>query len=215
LAALRLWQDGVDLLDQRIVFDAELDRRPAQDAAQHQANRRHDQNCAEHYRINPAKPMNARLINPAVIMAMLTPWNGFGYVGSLQPLTHRGEQHQHQRETERTAQAIEQRFEKIVLLLHIQQGNAQHGAVGGDQGQVDAQHAEQHRRGLLDEHLGETDDAGDHHDEGQGAQIRQILAEQIGIDQITGAGSQCQHEGGRGTHADGGFQLARNPHERA
>jgi hypothetical protein len=58
-----------------------------------------------------------------------------------------------------------------------------------------------------------ADDAGDHHDERQGAQIRKILAEQVGIDQITRAGGQGQHESGGRAHADGGFQLARNPHE--
>jgi hypothetical protein len=128
--------------------------------------------------------MKARLIRPAVIMAMLTPRKGSRDVRRLQAFAHGGEQDQHQGEAEAPPRPKSRDSTKAVLLLDIEQGHAQHRAVGGDQRQVDAQHAEQHRRGLLDEHLGEADDGGDHHDEGQGAQVGQVRAQQVGVDEI-------------------------------
>jgi predicted amidohydrolase YtcJ len=50
----------------------------------------------------------------------------------------------------------------------VQQHNAEHRAVGGDQRQVDAQGGIQGGHGLLEEHLDELDQRGDDQDESQG-----------------------------------------------
>ena len=125
------------------------------------------------YLSSPAKPMKARLIRPAVTMAMAVPRKWNRYVGAFDPLANAGEEHQHQREADGAAGAEEQRFDEVVLVGDVEQRYAEHRAVGGDQRQVDAQHLMQHRAGLLDHHLGELDDGGDGDDEGQRAQVFQ------------------------------------------
>ena len=137
------------------------------------------------------------------------------HVTGIEPLADAGEQDQHQREADRAAGTEEQRFDEVVLLLHVEQRNPQHRAVGGDQRQIDAQHLVQHRAGLVDEHLGKLDDPGDHHDERQRAQVEQLGAEQVLVDEVAGAGGQRQHEGRRQPHADRRFQFLRHAHEGA
>ena len=75
LPALRLRQDGFDFFDQWVAFDLELDRGVAQRGAENNGAQRHDEDGSEHYWYlsRPAKPMKARLIKPAVTMAMATP----------------------------------------------------------------------------------------------------------------------------------------------
>jgi hypothetical protein len=51
----------------------------------------------------------------------------------------------------------------------VEQRHAEHGAVGGDQRQVDAEHLMQQRAGLLDHQLGQLHDGGDGDDEAERA----------------------------------------------
>ena len=67
--------------------------------------------------------------------------------------------------------AEKQRFHEIVFRLYVEQRDAQHRAVGGNQRQIDAQHLIQLAAGLLDDHFCELHDAGNHHDEGQRGEI--------------------------------------------
>ena len=61
-----------------------------------------------------------------------------------------------------------------MVLLDIEQGHAQHGAVGGNQGQVDAQHLVERRRDFADHHFGELNHRGDNQDKGQNSQRAQF-----------------------------------------
>src|SRR5574337_52286 len=128
---------------------------------------------------------------------------GVGDVGALQALPDPGEEDQRQGEANGTAEAEQQGLHQVVAQPHVEQGNAQHRAVGGDEGQVNPQHLMQHRAGLLDHQFGELHDGCDHHDEGQGAQIAQVEGgEQVMVDQVAGAAAQGEHEGGGGTADD-------------
>ena len=60
-----------------------------------------------------------------------------------------------------------------MLLVGVKQGDAEDGAVGGYQRQIDAKQAVQYRAGLGDEHFGEADQHGDGDDEADGAQVAQ------------------------------------------
>jgi hypothetical protein len=98
----------------------------------------------------------------------------------------------------------------------VEQRHAEHRAVGGDQRQVDAQHLVQHRAGLLDHQFGELHDGGDGDDEGQRAQVFELVGhQQPAVDQVAGAAGHGEHEGGRRAHAERGLQLLRHAHERA
>jgi hypothetical protein len=59
-------------------------------------------------------------------------------------------------------------------------------------------------------------DGGDGDDEGQGAQVLQPEGNEQGVvDDVAGPRGHGEHEGGRGPHAVGGFQLFGNAHEGA
>jgi hypothetical protein len=177
LAALRLRQDGFDLLDQRVALDLELDRGKTQRGAEDDGAEGHDgdgeQDIHYWYLSRPAKPMKASAIRPAVTMAMAEPRKCTPDVGALDALADAGEEDQHQRETDGAAGAEEQRFDKVVAVGDVEQRHAEHGTIGGDQRQVDAQRLLQGRRGLGDDHFGQLDDGGDGDDEGQRAQVLQ------------------------------------------
>jgi hypothetical protein len=82
--------------------------------------------------------------------------------------------------------------------------------------QIDAQHLMQYRAGLLDHQFGELDDGGDGDDEGQGAQVFQLVGDQQpAVDDEAGAAGHGQHEGRGCAHAERGLQLLRHAHERA
>ena len=61
------------------------------------------------------------------------------------------------------------------VVLHGQDGDAQHAAVGGDQGQVDAQALVQGRDVLFQRDLDELDEDGDDEDEDDGLQIAEVI----------------------------------------
>ncbi|MPN45745.1 hypothetical protein SDC9_193316 [bioreactor metagenome] len=70
--------------------------------------------------------------------------------------------------------------------------------------------------GLLDHQFGELDDCRNHDNEGQRTQIRQIIGnEQVMINEIAGARTQGQHEGGGCAHADGRLEFLGDAHEGA
>ena len=103
-----------------------------------------------------------------------------------------------------------------MALVDAQQRDAQHGTVGGDEGQEDAEQAIEGRAALADHHLGELHHHGDHQDEAQGAQVGDVQRDQdIVLHQIGAGAGERHHEGGGQSHADGGFQLAGDAHEGA
>jgi hypothetical protein len=60
---------------------------------------------------------------------------------------------------------------KTVALVRVQERHAEHGAVGGDQGQVDTEHPVQERARLAHYHFRELHDHGNDQDEGDRAQV--------------------------------------------
>ncbi len=136
----------------------------------------------------PAKPMKASDIRPAVTMPEGGALEGLRYVGHVESFTHGGEQHQYQGKTDRRAKAVKQRLQEIVVLADIEQGDAQHGAVGGDQRQVDAQHAVQQRAALAHHHLGKLHHHRDDQDKGNGLEVAQPEGDAAG----TGRSGCCR-----------------------
>ena len=117
---------------------------------------------------------------------------------------------------ERCAEPVERRSRETVILLHVQQGHPEHGAVGRDQGQIHTENRVQQRARCTHDRLGELDDRGNHEDEGDGAQILQTERhQQQGVQQVAQNRRQRQHERGRQAHPQCGLDLARDAHERA
>ena len=103
-----------------------------------------------------------------------------------------------------------------MLVGDVQQRHTEDRAVGRDQRQVDAEHLMQYRARFLDDHLGHLHDRCDGDDEGQRAQILQAERhEQVVVDDVAGTRGDREHEGRRGAHAESGFQLLGDAHERA
>lgn len=101
-------------------------------------------------------------------------------------------------------------------LIDAEQRHPEHRAVGGDEGQEDPQQAIEGRAALAHHHLGKLHHHGDHQNKGEGAQIGDIQRQQdIVLHQIGAGTGEGHHEGGRQPHADGGFQLAGDPHKGA
>ena len=61
------------------------------------------------------------------------------HVLEFEPLADAGEEHQRQGESQRRSHRISDALQEVELLLDHQDRHAQHGAVGGDQGQEDTQ----------------------------------------------------------------------------
>ena len=79
--------------------------------------------------------MKASDMSPAVTRPMAEPLNGAGTSATLIRSRSRGEQHQHDRETERGTEAVDHGLDEAVLFLHVDQRDPEHGTVGGDQRQ--------------------------------------------------------------------------------
>ena len=139
-------------------------------------------------------------------------WN----VGRFEALANAGKQNQRQRESDSAASAEQQRLKEVVAQADVQQRDAEHGAIGGDQRQVDAQYLMQQGTGLLDHQFRKLHDRGNRYDEGQGAQVFELVRNQQPlIDDITGATGHGQDEGGCSPHACRRLKLLGHSHERA
>ena len=99
--------------------------------------------------------------------------------------------------------------------LHVEQGDAEYRAVGGDEGEINAKNLVQLRAGLFDCHFCKLNNPGDDHDERKRGEVGEIGSEQVMLDQVAGAGTQRQHKGRGRTHADGGLKFLGHAHERA
>ncbi len=137
------------------------------------------------------------------------------HVGAFHAFADAGEQDQGEGEADGAAETEEQGFDEVVLESYIEQRHAENRAVGGDQGQVDAQYLMQQRTGFLDDQLGQLNDGGDGDDERQGAQIFQMIwCEQPAVDDEAGAAGHGENERGGRAHAERGLQFFRDTHER-
>src|SRR5665811_857165 len=77
------------------------------------------------------------------------------HIGQCNTFAHAGEQHQYQRETYRGTKATNQAYRKSTFFLHVEQREAEHSTVGGNQRQVNTQHLIQRRADFAYHHLGE------------------------------------------------------------
>ena len=133
-----------------------------------------------------------------------------------QAFAQAGEQQQHQCEAERGTEAVEQALRESVLFLHIEQRHAKHGAIRGDQRQVDAKHLIEAGAGLADDHFGELYGCGNHQNERENAQIGDSQRQQQPVlKHPRRGGSQRQHERGGHAHAQRAVHFLRHAHERA
>ena len=60
-------------------------------------------------------------------------------VGVRETLAHGGKCDQHETKTGRRTEPIDGRLQQIVLLLHVEEGDTQHRAIGSDQRQENTQ----------------------------------------------------------------------------
>ena len=102
------------------------------------------------------------------------------------------------------------------VVLHGQNGDAQHAAVGRDQRQVDAQGLIQRRDVLFQRDLDQLDQNGDDEDEDDRLQVTQIIGIQQEDLQREGHSRGNDHDDDNSSaHAHGGIQLFGNAEERA
>ena len=129
-----------------------------------------------------------------------------GGLGVLEAAAHTGEEHHGQQEAQAGAHGAHQALHKVVALVNVQDGHAQHRAVGGDQGQVDPQSHIQRRDELFEDQLQQLYQHRDDEDEGNGLEIGQIqVVEQLLQRPGDGGGQYHNHSYGD-THAHRGVQ---------
>lgn len=136
------------------------------------------------------------------------PAHGLGNVADLHPLAQTGHQHQGQGEAHPGAHGVDQGLDEVVALVDVEHGQAEDCAVGGYQGQVDAQGLVEPGHGLLHDDLDGLHQAGDDQDEEDGAHPGQVQGDQHeAVDQPGEDRGEEHHEDDSHAHADGGVGL--------
>ena len=193
LAALRLRQQRIDALDERVGVGFDARGGPAERDAERDGERRSDQQCDDdragiHRAPSPAKPMKASAIRPAVTSAIGRAAEGCRHVRRIESLAQRREQQQCESEAGAGARAEDERLEQSVLAIDVQQRHAEHGAVGRDQRQEDAEQLVQQRARRPHHDLGELHHARDQQDEDQRAQVLEAERHQHPLPQRRSSG---------------------------
>ena len=148
--------------------------------------------------------------------------HSLGDVHRSQLLTDGSEDGQCQAEAEGGADGIDDTGEEIgldalgvVSALCHEDGNAEDGAVRGDEGQEDAEGLVEGRRHLLQNDLHHLHEGSDDEDEGDGLQVFEVVALQETLDEVSHDGSYREHEGHSGGHAEGSVHFLRHTEEGA
>ena len=136
-------------------------------------------------------------------------------VGKLELLTHACKQADSEHEAETAEHTVDHALHKAEGVLRVEQHDAEHGAVGGDQGQVDAERGVQRRDRLFKEHLDELHERGDDEDISDRLQELETELHEQQVDQPADGGREAHDERNSQTHAGGGVDLARAAEERA
>jgi hypothetical protein len=152
---------------------------------------------------------------PASISDSAVPCARSGTLDNVQAFAHAGHQHQGQGEAGTAAEAEGQRLHEVVFTRGLEQRDAEHRAIGGDQRQVDAQRAEQRRAVFLQHHLDQLHRRGDDHDVGDQAQELEVEGRQQQVEAVGAERSDEHDEGSRHTHREGRVELARDAEEGA
>ena len=135
------------------------------------------------------------------------------HIGQLRFLPQTGHEGQGQGESPPGAEGVDKALQEIVPPVGGEDGEPQYGAVGGDEGQEDAQGAEERRAHFPDDHLHELHGAGDDHDEGNQTQVGGVDQDE-GIEDPGAAGGDDHDEGGRQAESEGGLEPGGDPQER-
>lgn len=109
--------------------------------------------------------MNAMAKIPAVTSATGTPRIALGTSLSLKPFSDARKDDQCEGEPHRSGHGIGKRLEQIVILLHEQYRYAEHGTVGRDERQEDAECLIKCRTYLLENYLDHLHKSRNHEDE--------------------------------------------------
>ena len=97
----------------------------------------------------PPKPMKDREVTAAATRVMGRPSKHLGGDGLLHPAAHAGEQDHGHQEADAGAGGADDALREIIAVVDVQDGHAQDGAVGGDQGQIHTQRLVQRGDELL------------------------------------------------------------------
>ena len=100
--------------------------------------------------------------------------------GLLHPAAHAGEQDHGHQEADAGAGGADDALREIIAIVDVQDGHAQDGAVGGDQGQIHTQRLVQRGDELLQHVLQQLHQDGDDQDEHDGLEIAQVAARPLG-----------------------------------
>ena len=102
------------------------------------------------------------------------------------------------------------------LLGHYVYGNAEHRAVGGDEGKEDTQRLVERRADLLEHDLDHLHESRNHEDEGYGLQEGETERnEKVLVDQVSDKCRERNHEADCCGHSGRGGQLVGHTEERA
>ena len=103
----------------------------------------------------------------------------------------------------------------VVGALSHKDSYAEDGAVGGDEGQEDAERLVQCGRYLLQDDLHHLHEGGDDEDEGDGLQIDQVVLDQENLNEIGDNRGDGEHESHSSGHTKCGIHFLRHTEERA
>ena len=160
--------------------------------------------------------MNASANRPASAKAMGRPWKGCGTRAYSMLLARARHQEQREREARARADGQRQRVERPGGGLRVEQRHGQDDAVGGDEHQVDAPLAVQHRVGLAQHGVEELHHEGHHPDEHDDLQEAELeRAQHEGVQRPRGHGGEDHHQREGDAHADRRVALLRDPEEDA
>ena len=141
--------------------------------------------------------------------------HALGNVDQLELFAHAGKDGQGQSEANGCGEGIDDGLQQVEVLLDDQNGYTQHGAVGGDERQEDAQGLIERRRDLLEDDFDHLHQGGNDQDEGDGLQILQSEGvEHIGLNEPRNDGGQRHDEGNGCRHAQRGVDLLGHAEER-
>ena len=130
-------------------------------------------------------------------------------------LAHTGKHSQRQAEADGRREGIDDTLNQVVVLLDHEDGDAEHGTVGRDERQEDAEGLIEGGRHFLQDDLHHLHQRGDDEDEGDGLQILKAEGvEHVFLYQPGDDGGERQHEGYCRRHAQRGLDLLGYAEER-
>ena len=138
-----------------------------------------------------------------------------GHVGQVKFFAHTGHDGEGEGESRTCAHGVYEALDEVVFFLGLEQGQAEDGAVGGDERQEDTQCAEQRGAELLDDHFYELYGGGDDGNVANQFEIGRTHGVEHDVDAVSAYGTDDHDEDHGQAHADSRFFFAGNTEERA